>query len=247
MNAFVPPGYLSFDDAIDRVAEITMLARESTSPAAHEDTDPEPPRPGFAKGEFKGIWDKEAAMIEQRLLAKEELRKLLYTEQIPSAAIEENGSCHPAPGYIWGGKQWSEALYYNRITFSYGDGTIVSGRPLIPREALEAAFNPDGTVKDALAAADPKERRVTQAAEAAKQSNRGPKPIWDWEGAVAHLLSVANSPDGLPDRQSDIERLVADWFRQTIDKEPVESAIRKHVSAWCKEVLEKASNSPTNN
>jgi hypothetical protein len=83
--------------------------------------------------------------------------------------------------------------------------------------------------------------------EPAKQSNRGRKPTWDWGGAVAHLLSVANTPDGLPEVQADIERLVADWFRQTVDDEPVESAIRKHVSGWCKGVLGEASNSPTSN
>ncbi len=73
-----------------------------------------------------------------------------------------------------------------------------------------------------------------------ESTKRGRKPIWDWEGAFAHLLWVANCPDGLPRVQADIERLVADWFRQTVDNEPAESAIRKRVSVWCKEVLGKA-------
>ncbi len=134
MNAFVPPGYLSFDDAIDRVAEITMLARESTSPAAH-----------IAKGTFA----KEVAMTERRLLGKEELRKRLHAEKIPSAVITEDGSCHPTPGHIWGGEQWNEALYYNRITFPDNRyvSAYVSGRPIIPKDALEEAFNTDGPVK----------------------------------------------------------------------------------------------------
>ncbi len=145
MNAFVPPEYLSFNDALDRVAEITTLARESTSLAAHEDTDPEPPRPEIAKG----IWAKEAAMIEQRRLAKEKLQTLLYAEQIPSALIKEDGSCHPTPGSIWGGKQWNEALRYDRITFpdSRYVSAYVSGRPIIRKDALEKAFNTEGTVK----------------------------------------------------------------------------------------------------
>ena len=132
MAAFIPPEYLSFSDAIDCIAERTMLARESASPAAH-----------------KGTWAKEAAVIEQRRLAKEELQKLLYTEQIPSVVIEEDGSCHPTPGYIWGGKQWNEALGFNRITFpdSRYVSAYVSGRPIIPKDALKAAFNPDGPVK----------------------------------------------------------------------------------------------------
>ncbi len=138
MNAFVPPGYLSFDDAIDRVTEIAMLARDPGSlltqdekgalqgmralkawlysqdrpgvtPASH----PEPPRPKITKEEFKRIVDKEAVVKEQRLLAEEELRNLLYAEQVPSVTITENGSCHPTPGTIWGGKQWHEALKSN--------------------------------------------------------------------------------------------------------------------------------------
>ncbi len=130
MNAFVPPGYLSFDDAIDRVAEITTLARDSTSPAA----------------------------IEQRRLGKEGLQKLLYTEQIPSAVIKEDGSCHPTPGSIWGGEQWNDALCFNRITFpSNSYGAYVSGRPIIPKDALEEAFTPDGTPRSTAEASSAQE------------------------------------------------------------------------------------------
>ncbi len=134
MNDFVPPGYLSFDDAINRVAEITMLARESTSPAAH-----------IAKGTFA----KEVAMTEQRPLGKKELRKRLYAEKIPSAVIKEDGSYHPTPGHIRGGEQWNDALYYNRITFPVNRyvSACVSGRPIIPKDALGEAFPPDGPAK----------------------------------------------------------------------------------------------------
>ncbi len=75
---------------------------------------------------------------------------------------------------------------------------------------------------------------------AAEQSGRGRKPKWDWDGAVGHLLSVANTPDGLPESQAEIERLVAAWFRDTVDAEPAESLIRNHVSVWCKGVVEDA-------
>ena len=114
-------------------------------------------------------------MKEQRLLAKEELRKRLYAENIPSAVIEEDGSCHPTPGHIWGGEQWNEALYYNRITFPDNRyvSAYVSGRPIIPKDALEEAFNTDETVKaethrrdveiynlfKATSAANPQEKR----------------------------------------------------------------------------------------
>ena len=140
MNVFVPPGYLSFNDAIDRVVEITMLAR--VTPASH----PKPPRSEITEWEL-------------RLLAKEKLQELLYTEQIPSVMIEENGSCHPTPGYIWGGEQWNEALCYDRITFPDNRyvSAYVSGRPIIPKDALEEAFNPDGTPRSTAEASSAQE------------------------------------------------------------------------------------------
>ena len=64
---------------------------------------------------------------------------------------------------------------------------------------------------------------------------------WDWDGAVAHLLAVANTPDGLPENQAKVELLVAEWFHRTYDCAPAESAIRKHVQPWCKDVFRKAS------
>ena len=66
-----------------------------------------------------------------------------------STVIEEDGSCHPVPGHIWGGEQWNEALWYDRITFpdSRYLSAYLSGRPIIPRDALEEAFNTDETVK----------------------------------------------------------------------------------------------------
>ncbi len=233
MNAFVPPGYLSFDDAIDRVAEITMLARESTSPAAHEDTDSEPPRPGIAKGEFKGIFDKEAAMIEQRLLGKEEFQKLLYAEQIPVVAIDENGSLHPTPGYIWGGKQWYEALAYDWITFPYGRGSYVSGRPIIPKDALEEAFNPDGTVKEAL-----KNEPEPVDQELGKHSNRGRPPEWPREVWLKCLLDLSLRGEVSPtDSQESIAEALASELENVTGKRPSVDTVKKD---WLRPVLKKA-------
>ncbi len=74
------------------------------------------------------------------------------------------------------------------------------------------------------------------------KSARGRPTEWNWDGAVGHLIAVANTMDGLPDTQADIERLVADWFSDTYDAQPAESAIRKHVCTWCKEVLTRPQN-----
>jgi hypothetical protein len=54
---------------------------------------------------------------------------------------------------------------------------------------------------------------------------------WDWDGATIHLLTIAQTPDGLPTgpgAQAQIERLIADWFMTTTGNAPAESQVRQH-------------------
>ena len=56
---------------------------------------------------------------------------------------------------------------------------------------------------------------------------------WDWESTTAYLLSIAQTPDGLPTgpgAQAQIERLVADWFMASTGNTPAVSQIRQHVA-----------------
>jgi hypothetical protein len=56
---------------------------------------------------------------------------------------------------------------------------------------------------------------------------------WDWEGALAHIVCVANKPDGLPEghgAQAAVERMIADWFVTRSDGAPQESEIRKRAA-----------------
>lgn len=114
---------------------------------------------------------------------------------------------------------------------------------MISRDALEAAFNSDGTVKEEPEPVAPEPAKD----ETPKRPRRGRPTEWDWGGALAHLVAVADGKDGLPEIQAEIERLVADWFFEKKADQPAESAIREHVSSWCAEVLGKASNSQTSN
>lgn len=61
-------------------------------------------------------------------------------------------------------------------------------------------------------------------------ARRGPRPKWDWEGMLAYLAAVADRPDGLPERQADLEKMGAEWFRREVDDEPAESSIRERAS-----------------
>lgn len=60
--------------------------------------------------------------------------------------------------------------------------------------------------------------------------------MWDWEGALTHLLALAQHPDGLPigpGAQAQIERLIAEWFVGTTGNSPATSQIRN----WAQKVM----------
>lgn len=72
-------------------------------------------------------------------------------------------------------------------------------------------------------------------------SNRGRPPKWDWEGALAYVVAVANTPDGLetgPGAQAAIERLMADWFTRASNdaSAPAVSEVRKRASRIMKAI-----------
>jgi hypothetical protein len=47
----------------------------------------------------------------------------------------------------------------------------------------------------------------------------GRKPKWDWPGAMAaYAAHLANDADGLPEKQAEAERWVANWFVQNSDE-----------------------------
>lgn len=56
---------------------------------------------------------------------------------------------------------------------------------------------------------------------------------WDWEGALAHIVSLAQHPDGLPTgpgAQARVEEMIADWFMKEAGDSPSESQIRQRAS-----------------
>lgn len=130
----------------------------STSAVTYIDRTPDkpvedkPPRPDVTPEEWKDLLRKEALFNEQQdkasHAARECLQQLLYVGRVPSKIITDQGALIETPKHVWGGDQWYEAFRSNRIKFAPRLGVTVSGRPLIPRDALEAAFNPDEPVKE---------------------------------------------------------------------------------------------------
>jgi hypothetical protein len=61
----------------------------------------------------------------------------------------------------------------------------------------------------------------------------GRPPRWDWEGALAHIVSLAQHPDGLPTgpgAQARVEEMIAEWFMEEAGDSPSESQIRQRAS-----------------
>lgn len=56
---------------------------------------------------------------------------------------------------------------------------------------------------------------------------------WDWEGALAFIISQAQTPDGLPTghgAQAKIETVMAEWFEESAGSSPSISQIRQRAS-----------------
>ena len=56
---------------------------------------------------------------------------------------------------------------------------------------------------------------------------------WDWEGAMAYVISQAQHPDGLPTgsgAQARIEALISDWFVQQVQEAPSPSQVRQRAA-----------------
>lgn len=61
----------------------------------------------------------------------------------------------------------------------------------------------------------------------------GRPPKWDWEGAMAFVISQAQHPDGLPTgpgAQARIEALISDWFLQQVQETPSPSQVRQRAA-----------------
>lgn len=62
----------------------------------------------------------------------------------------------------------------------------------------------------------------------------GRPPKWDWEGALAFMISQAQTPDGLPTgagAQARIEEMIAEWFVTANGDAPAPSQIRERAAS----------------
>ncbi len=58
----------------------------------------------------------------------------------------------------------------------------------------------------------------------------GRPPEYDWDSFILEVICRANSPDGLPDTQSELIRDLLQWFSDVYGVEPAESAVKQRIS-----------------
>ena len=65
---------------------------------------------------------------------------------------------------------------------------------------------------------------------APKFEGMGRPPKYDWPAFMAQISAIANQPDGLPEKQADLERMMLDWCSETWGETPANSAVREKVA-----------------
>lgn len=77
-----------------------------------------------------------------------------------------------------------------------------------------------------------KDLKLRTASDGNQQVGRPRK--WDWEGALAFIISAAQHPDGLPTgdgAQARLEEMIANWFVSKTGDSPATSQIRQRASS----------------
>jgi hypothetical protein len=96
----------------------------------------------------------------------------------------------------------------------YGWGVMIAREILVRRKDVERLWP------------FPAQRDTTAQASGGK---RGRKPKWDLKRALLEMARLAPSPDKRPVRQSDMQRMIAEWFVREAGEHPSDSQIAEHV------------------
>lgn len=88
--------------------------------------------------------------------------------------------------------------------------------------------------KEAIEMLQPAERLLSnQSSPDTGRRSIGRPRLWDWDAATMHLITIAQTPDGLPvgpGAQAAIERAITEWFMSKSGNSPAPSQIRQHAS-----------------
>ncbi len=62
------------------------------------------------------------------------------------------------------------------------------------------------------------------------RSRGGRPPEYDWDAFVIEIIRIANSLDGLPEKQSELIKAMLQWCEDTWGRQPAESGAKKKIS-----------------
>lgn len=115
---------------------------------------------------------------------------------------------------------WATGDFKAKVPMDFSDVTLTVVGLQFDRKALLTSFGeaPQPAETPALAI----------------RPNGGGRPRkHDWEGALIHIATLANHPDGLPSgpgAQAEIARRIADWFAGSVGETPADSEIRRRAA-----------------
>ena len=100
---------------------------------------------------------------------------------------------------------------------------------LVPAAELESLFDFGPPLSQLF-----ESKQLSGVAEDGQKSKQWPRVgrprKWDWDRILAEVVLLANTPDGIPEKQSDLENWVCARCRELFDDEPSVSQVRKKVA-----------------
>ena len=198
-------------------------------------------------GEFSG--PKMDAII-RRELAPEFAEKLVgkyhhsdvYDEPHTVEGLDEIGAIDPGFVLFSEGIDWEK----NELKLDWLDESMLALEWLFERQDFVGSEFERATYKVKFSGLSFEARKIElllpsmkleRVADQAKSNHTqrfiGRPPKWDWDGAMAHVIAMAQTPDGLPTghgAQAKIEVLIAAWFEAETGNSPATSQIRKKAS-----------------
>ncbi|MDG2204090.1 MAG: hypothetical protein P8M79_02425 [Alphaproteobacteria bacterium] len=64
-----------------------------------------------------------------------------------------------------------------------------------------------------------------------RPSRGGRPPEYDWDGLIIEIIRIADTPDGLPEKQSELIGELLQWCENTWGVQPAESSVKAKVSS----------------
>ena len=180
--------------------------------------------------------------------SKQEFQQLLFEEVLRANIFTDGGNLYSLQSRIWLSVEAERIFETGRASTSVGNEytpTVVYGRVLIKQSSIDALFDgdtddPETGAEDPPAQTQPPHVELNlpddestpddtreQAEEPPEPKKRGAKPKYLWNDFWREVVRIANTPDGLPQKQADLEKRMLNWCQRSWGDEPGLSTVRE--------------------